>query len=313
MNRYTIERTLARALYGDVVLCTDSVSGDHVAIKRMHIASADARTVVQDSRSVAEDISFEKQVNRAVSADGGHPNVLCMRDDFVEDGYEHFVFDFCAGGELFEATDRLDDQRLDAAKAQQYFVQIVHGVHFIHSRGFAHRDLSLENVLLDDADTCRVCDFGLAASLDTKQTRAVGKAFYMAPEVLAGLSYDAAVADVWSLGILLFILLTGAPLVEIADARDSRFQFLDTQGLRDLVQAWHMADLFDPQCLSLLEQMLSVDPIFRLSLDDVLAHPYVTGLNDKHAIDVVVDLTKDVKTPLQTTHHQLVDLCAVVL
>ncbi|CAK4901248.1 unnamed protein product [Aphanomyces euteiches] len=278
MERYTIEKVLSQALFGDVVLCVDTITGDRVAIKRMNIDSAAAQVFVDGPpRRVSEDISFEKHVNRTLQAGGSHANVVAMRDDFVQDGVEHFVFDYCPCGELFDAADQQSSQRMDAETVQRYFQQIVRGVAYIHSQGFAHRDLSLENVLLDENDTCRVCDFGLAAAIDTKHTQVVGKSFYMAPEVVSGMPYDAAAADVWSLGIMLFILITGAPLVEFADSRDSRFRFLDTDGLRELIRSWEMEDMFEPQCLSLVEQLLTIDPVFRPTIDEVVQHPYVSG------------------------------------
>ncbi|GLE10938.1 hypothetical protein PINS_up023210 [Pythium insidiosum] len=102
----------------------------------------------------------------------------------------------------------------------------------MHSNGFAHRDLSLENVLVTDDNTCKVCDFGLAAVADQPSNETVGKMFYMAPEVLSGSSYDPKKADVWSLGVMLFIMLFGAPPVESAAPTDARFKIISTKGIR---------------------------------------------------------------------------------
>ncbi|RHY15129.1 hypothetical protein DYB25_000076 [Aphanomyces astaci] len=300
MDRYTVERTLSIALFGDVVLCHDNTTANDnrptsmVAIKRMDIASATARQVVGSPRHVAEDIEFERHVNLTLTRDGKrHPNVLAMRDSFVDSGVLHFVFDYCAGGELFQVTDDLPGHRVDGATARRYFRDIVLGVAYVHAMGFAHRDLSLENVLVDANDVCVVCDFGLASSLTAHPTdqSKVGKAFYMAPEVVAdaALPYDLATADVWSLGILLFVLVTGAPLVELAALTDVRFQYLEAEGVRALVKSWDMMHLFDPQCMSLLEGMLCVDALYRISMDDILRHPYICGTDDCTSCSVQVD------------------------
>ncbi|KAG9406784.1 hypothetical protein AC1031_003108 [Aphanomyces cochlioides] len=273
MQRYTPEKPLATALYGQVLLCRDTVTGDLVAIKRMDMAAAASKTIVGSNRHVSEDIAMEKHVHRALSAKGGHANVLRLRDDFQEAGYEHFVLDYCPGGELFDELDACG--RFDVPTTLGYFRQIFAGVRFMHARGYAHRDVSLENVLLDAKRQCFVCDFGLAAEADTLQSASVGKSFYMAPEVVSGTLYDPKRADVWSLGIVLFMMVTGAPLFGVANDIDSRFHFMEVKGLRALVKAWNHE--IDAQVMTLLERMLVVNPKERMTMNDVANHPCVGG------------------------------------
>ncbi|CAK4665161.1 hypothetical protein LEN26_003719 [Aphanomyces euteiches] len=273
MERYTTLKVLAPALYGDVLLCKDNITGDKVAVKRMKLSAARSQTMINDTRKIMEDVVFEKHVNQVLSADGGHQHILRMRADFIENGYEHFVLDYAPNGELFDVVDASD--KLSNETALRYFRQILSGVRYMHLRGFAHRDLSLENVLLDEHNNAKVCDFGLAASIPSLRTEGVGKAFYMAPEVVAQLTYDPAKADVWSLGIMLFIMLSGIPLVEMASQADSRFRILKAKGLRRLVQMWKMTSAFEPLALELLERMLDPNAETRITLDQVLAHPYV--------------------------------------
>ncbi|KAG9406781.1 hypothetical protein AC1031_003105 [Aphanomyces cochlioides] len=277
MHRYTTEATIAHALYGQVLLCTDSLTGENVAIKRMNLDAAASRRLFRGGSYVLfEDIATEKLVNHALSAFGGHPNILRLRDDFVEAGYDHFVLDYCDGGELFDIVDSASGRRLELEVARRYFRQILLGVHYMHGRGFAHRDLSLENVLVNGKDECFVCDFGLATTTTARPNDVVGKAFYMAPEVAAGCTYDPVKADVWSLGIMLFMMLTGSPLVEHASDKDSRFQFLKAKGIRKLVEAWRLDHAVNGDALQLLTQMLNFDPALRPSVKAILVHPFVT-------------------------------------
>ncbi|KAF0700497.1 Aste57867_8981 [Aphanomyces stellatus] len=270
MDRYTIQKTIADALYGQIVLAHDALTDDVVAIKKVNVAAATAHTVVRGNhRHVAEDIDMEKQVHRRLSANGGHPNVLRLRGDFVDHGYDHLVFDFCAGGDLFS---RLDDGALPLGVAQRYFGQLVQGVGYMHAQGVAHRDLSLENVLIYD-DKCCVCDFGLAVPTSATCKDTVGKPFYMAPEVVQGIEYDPAKADVWSLGIMLFMLLSGIPLWQIAAPKDPLFAFVKKQGLRRVTTAWNLR--LDDTVMELLEGMLCMDLTKRFSLAQVAAHAFV--------------------------------------
>ncbi|KAF0715014.1 hypothetical protein AaE_011429 [Aphanomyces astaci] len=256
MERYTVQRVLAPALYGDVVLCHDNLTGDQVAIKRMNIAAARSQTMVNGHRRISEDVMFEKHVNQVLSSEGGHQHILRMRTDFVQNGFEHFVFDFCRGGELFDVVNASEKLSNDASL--RYFRQILSGVRYMHVQGLAHRDLSLENVLLDEHNNAKVCDFGLAASVPSLRHEGVGKAFYMAPEVVSRLASDA----------------------------DSRFRILKVKGLKKLVHMWNMTSVFEPEALDLLELMLHPNPEFRLTMDQVMNHEYVRNPVDEVAVHV---------------------------
>ncbi|RHY44268.1 hypothetical protein DYB30_002056 [Aphanomyces astaci] len=268
MEAYTIERVLATALFGDVVLCQDIYTGEQVAIKRMDLAAAKNHKTLLDHRHVAEDVGFEAQVNRKIHAGGGHPHLLRMRTDFVQDECLHFVYDYCAGGDLLDKLAR--ETRFGTHMALKYFCDIVKAVERLHEFGFAHRDLSLENVLLDADNQCHVCDFGLACHVATVHSSRVGKKFYMAPEVVAGEDYDAVKADVWSLGMLLFEMLSGAPLFGEASASDPRFHVLQTAGPATLFQG-----VEDSEIVQLLTELVSLDPLKRPSMHMILQHPVV--------------------------------------
>ncbi|ETV90492.1 serine/threonine protein kinase [Aphanomyces invadans] len=271
MERYTTETVLAKALYGDVVLAVDTLTGSKVAIKRMHLDAATMRTSIQGI-PIAEDIVMEKQVNRAVSggSDGCHPYIMRMLRDFEEDGMGHFVFEFCAGGELFEQT-----LPMDTMAVARIFRQVVHAVKFLHDRGYVHRDISLENVLLDANGNAKLCDFGLATTIDERSNHIVGKAFYMAPEMYLRQGYMPAPVDVWALGIMLLILLTGAPPFARANDSDNVFQYVKQHGITSVLRAWKVLHLVPLPALDLLEKMLVVDPTKRLSMDGLLHHPFL--------------------------------------
>ncbi|RQM29991.1 hypothetical protein B5M09_009661 [Aphanomyces astaci] len=267
MSRYVPKKVLADALYGQVLLCHDTHSGDLVAVKRIHLSA------------VSEVV--EKAVHERMSSHGGHSHVLRLRQSFIQQGYDHLVMDYCQNGDLFDLVSNAGMLHPDVA--QRYFRQIVHGVAFMHSRGVAHRDVSLENVLLDDKNNCHVSDFGLAAATTELRTDVVGKPFYMAPEIVAEQAYRPVQADVWSLGVVLFMMLTGAPLCETASATDSRFQFVQTHGLRALLHSWQLTHRFDCVTLDLLEKMLHPNPNARLTMAQVLQHPYVSGRQEAAA------------------------------
>lgn len=122
--------------------------------------------------------------------------------------------DFCAYGDLL---DRIRYRgRLTAARSRQFFSQIAGAVRYLHSKGIAHRDIKCENVLIHSRDSVKLTDFGFARHMHFDQKGGLvlsdtycGSAAYAAPEVLKGVAYDPRAYDMWSLGCVLYIMVTG--------------------------------------------------------------------------------------------------------
>ncbi|EQC39445.1 serine/threonine protein kinase [Saprolegnia diclina VS20] len=276
MNAYSIDRIIAPAIYGQILLCTHKATKAKVVIKRL-----DAKTVVK-SPTIHESIGMEKLTYHTLyraSPSAGAEFVLRLLDAFEEDGCDHLVLEYCPRGELFDALKASPNGRFQPVDAQRYFGQIVRGLRYLHSNGFAHRDISLENVLLDKNGDCKLCDFGLAVQVPVKdfEFAAVGKTYYMAPEMYTGGGYDPTKVDVWCLGILLFMMHTGLPLLERARDDNTIFQYVKQYGVYGVIRSWQLDHLLPPVALELLELLLTVDPTRRVTLDMVLAHPYVTS------------------------------------
>lgn len=282
LDDYVIQKRLAPALFGDVLLCAHKPSGGAlVAVKRVQMAAAKAQRTLASGKAVREDVALERALGRRFRAAGGHAHVLVLREEIEFDGYLYLVSDFCARGELYEIVSSGEaDGALPVETTRKYVRQIATGVRFVHAMGFAHRDLSLENVLVDADDSCKVCDFGLACATDKQAHETVGKMFYMAPEVVAvpADGYDATKADVWSLGVMLFIMLVGAPPVERASAADARFRLIASEGVRALIDRWDLTDSLPADALDLLARMIRVDADARATMDEVLAHPFLKEL-----------------------------------
>ncbi|DAZ96256.1 TPA: hypothetical protein N0F65_012559 [Lagenidium giganteum] len=115
-------------------------------------------------------------------------------------------------GDVLQRVQASPTGRLDETTTLQCFRQLARAVRFLHQHGIAHRDFFLDNVLLQDKSVCKLCDFGLSVSANRVCSDIVGKAYYMAPEVVAESTYDPTAADMWSLGIM----LTGSPLTQFA-------------------------------------------------------------------------------------------------
>ncbi|CAK5156855.1 unnamed protein product [Aphanomyces euteiches] len=259
--KYRVERELATAQQGSILLGRD--------------AELD-RAVVIKSVAATDGAAAEVQIHASLPP---HPHVLRLTDHFDHDNTIHMVFDYCPNGDLYAELKRRSRFRMDQALA--YMAQITSAVLHIHSQGIAHRDLSLENVLLDASSNCQLCDFGLAVPVSScsADDGPVGKMKYMAPEVFAEEAYDPCKADVWSLGIMLFMMVSGVLLVEQPSGKDKRYRMLEAYGVHSLVNLWHLEAFFSESLLELLELMLEIDPVRRLSTKEVL-HALLTELNN---------------------------------
>lgn len=139
-----------------------------------------------------------------------HPNVLKIQEVMATKTKIYLVMEYAAGGELF---GKLRRGRLTESAARRYFQQLVSALHFCHQNGVAHRDVKPQNLLLDRDGNLKVSDFGLSALPEQIKNgmlhTACGTPAYTAPEVVARRGYDGAVADAWSCGVILFVLLAG--------------------------------------------------------------------------------------------------------
>ncbi|RLN89681.1 hypothetical protein BBJ28_00004648 [Nothophytophthora sp. Chile5] len=172
-------------------------------------------------------------------------------------------------------------KRLQESVARGYLADVLSGLRFLHSHGIAHRDLSLENILLRDGRAV-IADFGLCVQhLDSTTAETggfccdgtVGKHYYMAPEIVARERYDPRRADVWSVGIAFFILLTSSPPFEKADPSDPGFRYVAKRGIKAVFTAWGLAEEVSQPMQDLLARMLSIEPEERITVDEIWQHP----------------------------------------
>jgi calcium-dependent protein kinase len=320
--RFEALSTLRASIFGEVLLARDRVTGDRVAVKTVELALARQ----QQSRAldpVHEDVLREVDVLEQIRARGGHPNVITLRQCYVTAGgkFLHVVLDYCDGGDLYDACilragstevagaeldgaagdddsneqDRcradpaahLSTKRLDEGTAMGFFADMLRGVTFLHSVGIAHRDLSLENILLLDGRAV-IADFGLcvqrlAGNGAFECTERVGKHYYMAPEVALNQPYDPQRADIWSMGVALFILLTSSPPFDMAATSDPGFRYVVNRGIKAVFKAWGLDRHISDATQDLVARMLAIDPCRRISAEAMWHHPALEGRHNRAA------------------------------
>ncbi|OQS01896.1 kinase [Thraustotheca clavata] len=268
MQNYTIQKNIATVRNGAVLLCQHNTTGRPVVIKR----------IKRDrfiEAIIAKEVHAYKTLQTTSQDAIGVANVAQLLDTFDDKKYCHLVLQHYAMGDLYNALKAMPQQRCTAEVAKNYFSQIALGLYHIHRHNIAHRDLSLENIFIDTNGTLKIGDFGLAIRVPMTVKCVVGKAYYMPAEIYdTRVGYDVSKVDVWSLGILLWMLLTGVPLVEKAAADDAVFDFLSRSGIRSLIDAWGLTSVIPDDAISMLELLLVIDPARRPSMTSVLTHPY---------------------------------------
>lgn len=151
---------------------------------------------------------FEQEVRLLQSL--SHPNIVRVYDVLYDDNSIYLVMEYCKYGELFRYIMASGGIKEDEAKG--FFSQICDGVAYIHSRNIAHRDLKPENILLDENMKPKITDFNLSHITTPKKLLSTpcGSPFYAPPEILNGESYDGCKGDMWSLGVILYMMVTGS-------------------------------------------------------------------------------------------------------
>lgn len=268
-DRFRLRRPLSDALYGPVGLYEDAQHGDEpVAIKQVSLARAVA--ALRRNPNMDNPWSEHRVVSRLMALPP-HANVVRFRGEFLHARDTWcVVMEFCPGGDLWDLLENSPKNRLPESVARQLFLQCTRGVQFLHAHGIAHRDLSLENVFYCRG-VCKIGDFGLSTDAPLRHSgEAVGKAYYMAPEVVNQEEYDAFAADMWSLGIMLFIMLTGSPLTSNAARGNKAFGAFCELGVAKVIDSWGLSHRISPSTVGLLDKLLSMNPAERPTVDELL-------------------------------------------
>ncbi|XP_062864520.1 maternal embryonic leucine zipper kinase-like [Trichomycterus rosablanca] len=181
----------------------------------------------------------------------------------------YLVLEFCPGGDLFDHIDNND--MLSEEETRRIFRQIVSALAYVHSQGYAHRDLKPENMMLDEKNNIKLIDFGLCAKpeggLGTALIEGCGTPPYLAPEVIDEQPYHGAEADVWSLGVVLYVMLCGYLPFDGDNFVELHEQI--TKGHFDT------PDWLSPGSVLLIKEMLQVVPEQRIKVEHLLDHEWV--------------------------------------
>lgn len=249
MNKYELGRLLGQGTFAKVYHGRNLKTGQSVAIKIV-----DKEKILRVG--LIDQIKREISVMRLVR----HPNIVQLYEVMASKTKIYFAMEYVRGGELF---NKVAKGKLREEVARKYFQQLVDAVEFCHSRGVYHRDLKPENLLLDENGDLKISDFGLSALQESTRQDGLlhttcGTPAYVAPEVINKRGYDGAKADIWSCGVVLFVLLAG------------NLPFYDSN-LMELYKKITRAEFkcpnwFPPEVRKLLSRILDPNPSTRVTM-----------------------------------------------
>ncbi|KAJ5707771.1 hypothetical protein N7488_007572 [Penicillium malachiteum] len=275
-----VSKTIGQGAYACIKKACPLDSNNPVfAVKYIHKEYA-AKHGKISARQLALEVSVHKHVT-------GHNNIISFYQTGEDPIWRWIAMELAEGGDLFDKIEA--DEGVGEDIAHVYFSQLISAVGFMHSKGVGHRDIKPENMLLTADGNLKIADFGLAALFEYKGSRKLSSTFcgsppYIAPEVITcstrgqtkGPGYHPDLVDIWSCGIVLFVLLAGnTPWDSPTDDSYEFHEYLATNS-RTTDELWQK---LPAATLSLLRGMLTVDPKCRFSLEDVRRHPWYTRSN----------------------------------
>lgn len=254
IGNYRLIRTLGEGTTGKVKLAQNIDTNELYAIK-----------IIKKS-NFATKPNLEMKINREIALMRimDHPHILKLHQVLQSNRHIHMVLEYAPKGELFDYLVKAKSLREDVAL--DFFRQMIYALEYLHQHNICHRDLKPENILLDKYGHIKLADFGFARWMREKiADTSCGSPHYAAPEVIKGIPYNGAVADIWSAGVILFALLAG-------------YLPFDDSSIRNLLAKvkrgrFTMPTDFPPDVKDLITRMMTVDPETRITIDEIKRHP----------------------------------------
>ncbi|KNA15023.1 hypothetical protein SOVF_102020 [Spinacia oleracea] len=263
-NKYEQGRLLGRGGFAKVYHGRDLRNGKSVAVKAVSKQKIFKGNL---TAHVKREVSIMRRLR--------HPHIIRLHEVLATKSKIYFIMEFAKGGELFAKVSK---GRFSEDLSRRYFHQLISAVGYCHSRGVYHRDLKPENLLLNENWDLKISDFGLSAVKDQTKSDGMlhtmcGTPAYVAPEILAKKGYDGAKVDIWSCGIILFVLTAGY------------LPFNDTN-LMNLYRKIYRGDFrcpkfMSPELKNLLHRLLDINPDTRITIQEIIDDPWFKKGDEK--------------------------------
>ena len=263
MKFYKYGRLLGKGAFGKVNLSLHILTGRLVAIKSIN------KTKITTERQKSK-IQIETSIMKTLSKSD---HIVKMFETYETQKHICIVMEYICAGDLLNYIRKRS--KLNEQIAKYIFKQIILGIQYIHNHNIVHRDIKLDNILIDLDNKIKICDFGVSKRVinNDKMFDHCGTPTYIAPEILRNKGYEGYGVDVWSSGVVLYAMLSGTV----------PFKGNNLNQLHDVIMKGNYKDInnISNEASHLLKCILEVDPKKRISVNDILLHPWL--------IDVDVD------------------------
>jgi len=250
------ERLLGKGSSSTVRIGRHIVTGEKVAVK---IINKSSKTYLK---------YLTREVHALKSMD--HKNVVKFVHFGADDEYAYIIMEYLPNSDLCNYLRQ--NGSMDECTARGIFIQLCQAVGHVHAKHFAHHDLKLENILVDENKNIKLIDFGMSIYLpktNMKVSQYSGTPYYMPPEILTHEPFDPKQADIWSLGVVLYQMVFNKRPYAAKDYRNLREQVC--QGDLDLVSSPQLS----PELADLLQRLMTKDPCKRIKLEEIADHTWV--------------------------------------
>ena len=280
---YRIGRVLGRGAFGKVNLACHKVTEHLVAIKAL-----DKKVLSNEKeqkRRVMQEMAILKQ--------SGHENVVRLYDSFETNKHICFVMELCQGGDILSYVRKR--RKLKEDNAKYLFKQLLSGLKYIHTQKFVvHRDIKLDNILLDQSGRIKICDFGVSKQVKSEKERMTeqcGTPAYIAPEIISEQGYKGFKSDMWSAGVCLYVMLVGTVPFRAGSMKELHKMIM--KGKYDF-----QGETVSAQAKDLLSKLMCGNVKKRFSAEEALKHPWLQKTDQGLKLDTDrSDLAEIIFTP----------------
>ena len=311
LNFYLFGRLIGQGAFGKVNIGLNILAGRVVAIKSFNKKELDKNG--DNMKKILYETDLMKKLN--------HPNITKILEVFEDDDYILITMEYINGGNLFSFVKKR--RKLSEKTAKYLFKQIILGIQHIHSHKIVHRDIKLENILIDLNNNIKICDFGIGKILTYKKQLLYDKCgtpMYMAPEILLSSKnhgYEGYPVDIWSAGISLYIMLSGTLPFNLKNNESSS---MDESSENNIELQYSIInnepkriEKISDEARDLLNGLLNKNPNKRLTIEQILNHPWLQmdekkGKNKKYHLFTKAEIIMLSKTYIDYRNGVLDDL-----
>ena len=285
LNFYKIGRLIGQGGFAKVNLGLNVLTGRVVAIKSFNKTK---KTKYGDNLNM-DKILYEINLMRKLN----HPNITKILETFEDEKFYFIIMEYINGGNLFSYVKKR--RKLSEKVAKFLFRQIILGIKHIHSQLIVHRDIKLENILIDMNNNVKICDFGIGIILSSEDQDLhshCGTPMYIAPEIILSTKdkgYKGFPVDIWSAGIALYIMLSGKLPFNLDDDFQDDFDGYNNNNIKEKNKKLKYEivhnepkyiEKISDEARNLLNGLLNKNPLKRLTCDQILNHPWFSDINN---------------------------------